>query len=57
MYQSGEEEELADDQQRRLHGPLESMLPISIVLAIIALVLWLALFANHLPLGREQLVP
>jgi L-lactate permease len=38
-------------------GPLESILPVSVVIAMIGLVIWLVVFASHSPSGREQLIP
>jgi hypothetical protein len=38
-------------------GPLEAVLPASIMLGILAAVIWFVLFANHMPTGREQLIP
>ncbi|HTR75037.1 MAG TPA: hypothetical protein VMH33_07225 [Solirubrobacterales bacterium] len=41
----------------RRPGPLESILPVSVTLAIIGLVVWLVVFAAHAPSGREQFIP
>ncbi|MBS1886316.1 MAG: hypothetical protein JSU06_03920 [Actinobacteria bacterium] len=38
-------------------GPLEAVISPTIVLALIALSVWLAFFAAHAPSGREQLIP
>jgi hypothetical protein len=38
-------------------GPLESILPVSVVIAMIGLVVWLVIFASHSPSGREQFIP
>lgn len=38
-------------------GPLESILPPTVVLCLIGLLVWLVVFASHSPSGREQLIP
>lgn len=38
-------------------GPLEAVLPASIVLALLTLSVWFVFFASHAPSGREQLIP
>lgn len=38
-------------------GPLEAIITPTIVLALIALTVWLVFFAAHAPSGREQLIP
>jgi hypothetical protein len=38
-------------------GPLEAVITPTIVLATIALLVWLVFFAAHAPSGREQLIP
>jgi hypothetical protein len=38
-------------------GPLEAVITPTIVLALIALSVWLVFFASHAPSGREQLIP
>jgi hypothetical protein len=48
-----EDGEPDDDEPRRLYGPLESMLLLSMELAIVALVLWIAFFADHTALALE----
>lgn len=35
------------EEERRLRGPLESMLPASIILAVIVLLLWMLFFSQH----------
>lgn len=39
------------------HGPLEAVLPATIVLALVAASVWFIFFASHLPSGQEQLIP
>jgi hypothetical protein len=38
-------------------GPLEVALPASIMIGIVAALIWFVFFANHMPTGREQLIP
>jgi len=38
-------------------GPLEAALPPSIMIALLTAVVWFVFFANHMPSGREQLIP
>lgn len=38
-------------------GPLEAVLPASMVLALLTVTVWFVFFANHMPAGREQLIP
>jgi hypothetical protein len=38
-------------------GPLEAAVTPSIVLAIVTATVWFVFFANHMPTGREQLIP
>jgi hypothetical protein len=38
-------------------GPLEAILPGSIMFALLTAAVWFVFFANHLPSGREQLIP
>lgn len=38
-------------------GPLEVALPASIMIGILTAVVWFVFFANHMPTGREQLIP
>jgi hypothetical protein len=38
-------------------GPLDAVLPPTIVLALVASLVWLVFFAGHLPYGQEQLIP
>ena len=49
-------EEDAEDGWRPA-GLLESVLPPTVVLAVVGLVVWLVVFAAHSPSGREQLIP
>jgi hypothetical protein len=42
---------------RRGRGPLEAALPYSILLAVGTMTVWFIFFANHMPSGREQLIP
>jgi hypothetical protein len=53
LHRLEEDGELDDDEPRRLHGPLESMLPPSIALAAVALVLWIVFFASQPSLALE----
>lgn len=48
-----EDGELDDEEPRRLYGPLESMLPASIQLAIVALIIWIVFLADHTSLALE----
>ncbi len=38
-------------------GPLEAVLPATIVLALLGTLVWFVFFAAHVPSGREQLIP
>jgi len=38
-------------------GPLEVALPASIMIGIVTALIWFVFFANHMPTGREQLIP
>lgn len=38
-------------------GPLEIALPASITIGIVTALIWFVFFANHMPTGREQLIP
>jgi hypothetical protein len=38
-------------------GPLEVALPASIMIGIVTALIWFIFFANHMPTGREQLIP
>jgi hypothetical protein len=38
-------------------GPLEAALPASVVIAILAALLWFIFFANHGLAAHEQLIP
>jgi hypothetical protein len=38
-------------------GPLEVALPASITIGILTALIWFVFFANHMPTGREQLIP
>jgi hypothetical protein len=38
-------------------GPLDAVLPPTIVLALLGATIWFVFFANHMPSGREQLIP
>lgn len=38
-------------------GPLDAVIPGTIVLALVCGTVWFVFFANHLPSGREQLIP
>ena len=38
-------------------GPLEVALPASIMIGIVTGLIWFVFFANHMPTGREQLIP
>jgi hypothetical protein len=38
-------------------GPLEVALPASIMIGIDTALIWFVFFANHMPTGREQLIP
>ena len=38
-------------------GPLEVALPASITIGIVTALIWFVFFANHMPTGREQLIP
>jgi hypothetical protein len=42
-----------DEEMPRLHGPLESILPASVVVAVIALLIWIAVFSHHVSLALE----
>lgn len=46
---------LADPGSRR--GPLDAVLPATIVLALVAGLVWFVFFASHVPSGQEQLIP
>ncbi len=39
------------------HGPLEVALPASVTIGIVTALIWFVFFANHMPTGREQLIP
>jgi hypothetical protein len=44
----------ADDEDLpRLHGPLESIMPASVMLAVVALLVWIVVFADHISLALE----
>ena len=43
--------------RRAGRGPLEAVLPATIVLALITASVWFVFFASHAPSGREQLIP
>lgn len=38
-------------------GPLDAVLPPTIVVALVAGLVWFVFFASHLPYGQEQLIP
>lgn len=38
-------------------GPLEVALPASVMIGIVTALIWFVFFANHMPTGREQLIP
>ncbi|MBS1845543.1 MAG: hypothetical protein JST53_14095 [Actinobacteria bacterium] len=38
-------------------GPLEVALPASVTIGILTAIVWFVFFANHMPTGREQLIP
>jgi hypothetical protein len=38
-------------------GPLEVALPASIIIGVVTALIWFIFFANHMPTGREQLIP
>jgi hypothetical protein len=38
-------------------GPLEVALPASVTIGILTALVWFVFFANHMPTGREQLIP
>jgi hypothetical protein len=38
-------------------GPLEVALPASIMIGLVTALIWFVFFANHMPTGREQLIP
>jgi hypothetical protein len=38
-------------------GPLEVALPASVMIGIVTGLIWFVFFANHMPTGREQLIP
>jgi hypothetical protein len=38
-------------------GPLEIALPASVTIGILTALVWFVFFANHMPTGREQLIP
>jgi hypothetical protein len=38
-------------------GPLEIALPASVTIGIVTALVWFVFFANHMPTGREQLIP
>jgi hypothetical protein len=38
-------------------GPLEVALPASVMIGIVTALIWFVFFANHMPSGREQLIP
>ncbi|MBS1892015.1 MAG: hypothetical protein JST59_12030 [Actinobacteria bacterium] len=38
-------------------GPLEVALPASVTIGILTALVWFIFFANHMPTGREQLIP
>ncbi len=50
---------LAEDKELKWHrpGPLEAILPPSVMIALIGLVVWFVVFAAHAPSGREQFIP
>jgi hypothetical protein len=41
----------------RRGGPLEVALPASVTIGILTALVWFVFFANHMPTGREQLIP
>lgn len=43
--------------RRAGRGPLEAVLPATVLLALITASVWFIFFASHMPSGREQLIP
>jgi hypothetical protein len=42
-----------DEEVPRLHGPLESILPASILVAVVSLLVWITVFSHHVSLALE----